>query len=641
MRQVLILSLLLMTSFISWTQKEDDNLKEYFLDAEFFLAQEQYVDALYDYMELYNGGYQDNANINYRIGICYLHIPGQKEKSIPYLLESIKNIKNDNRDSEFREARAPMDAYLYLGNAYRINNMLDKAIEAYGNYKKFLPSSDKTGLSYINNEIEACSAAKEYLSNPVEIRKTNLGEPINGNSSNLKAVISGDGNTLLYMNELPFYDAVYYSVLKDGAWTEPLNITPQIQSDGDQYVTSVSYDGTVLYLTREDNFNSDIYLSHLKDGLWQKSEPVSKNINSKYWESHASISKDGKTLYLASNHKGGFGGTDIYKSILDETDEWSVPVNLGSVINTPLNEDTPFITEDGKQLYFSSQGHRNMGGYDIYKSTLDENGQWSKPENLGYPINTTDDDLFYYPLDNGKAGYLSFYDPKGFGKEDIFKIQIITPELLQEEIAEMVKEDVEEEEVTQQVEEELPKTAEEMIESEVAEIEKTEETPVKPEEVAAEEKPEEAIPVETKPVEKIKEILLSPIYFGFDRYELTAESKAKLEQIAPLAKEIPNLSFELIGLTDAIGSASYNKLLSERRAQATRNYLLSAGIDPGRLVAVGYGETRFAAINANPDGTDNPEGREYNRRVEIEIKGEDLKKIMIKRFEIPDHLRIK
>jgi outer membrane protein OmpA-like peptidoglycan-associated protein/tetratricopeptide (TPR) repeat protein len=643
MRQVFILSLLCFVPVISRTQPLDENLlREYFLDAEFFLAEEEYIDALYDYTELYNNGFKDNANINYRIGICYLNIPGQKERSISFFLESIKNLKNNNRDSEFREEKAPMDAYLYLGNAYRVNNMLDKAIEAYNSYKEMLPSSDKAGLDYVNHEIEACHSARQFIDNPVEIRKTNLGKPINGNSSNFKAVISGDGKSLLYMNELPFYDAVYYSVLKDGIWTDPVNITPQLQSDGDQYVTSVSYDGTTLYLTKEDNFNSDIYFSKLKDSIWQAAVPVSNKINTKYWESHASISKDGNTLYLASNRRGGFGGTDIYKSILNEEGEWSKPENLGSVINTSLNEDTPFITEDGKVLYFSSQGHGNMGGYDIFKSTTDESGTWSKPENLGYPVNTTDDDLFYYPWKNGRVAYMSVFEAEGLGKEDIYQIQIITPELVQEEIAEMVEEDAAEEEVTQQIAEVIQETIEEVVEYEETEVEKipekTEEILVEEEVVAAvtEEKPDEA-----EPVEEIREIFLSPVYFGFDRYDLTNESKAKLNKIVSLAGEIPTLTFELIGLTDAIGPASYNKQLSVRRAGAVKNYLLSAGVAQGRIVAIGYGETRFAAINSNPDGSDSPEGRKYNRRVEIEIKGEDPKKLKIERAKVPEHLRIK
>jgi outer membrane protein OmpA-like peptidoglycan-associated protein len=283
-----------------------------------------------------------------------------------------------------------------------------------------------------------------------------------------------------------------------------------------------------------------------------------------------------------------------------------------------------------------------MGGYDIFKTTPDENGLWSKPENLGYPVNTTDDDLFYYPWKNGKVAYMSVFEADGLGKEDIYQIQIITPELVQEEIAEMVEEDAAEEEVTQQVAEVVQETIEEKVEEEETEVEEITE---KTEEIMVEEETEVVIteeePDEAEPAEEIREIFLSPVYFGFDRYDLTTESKAKLDKIVSLAGEIPALTFELIGLTDAIGPASYNKQLSVRRAGAVKNYLLSAGIAQGRIVAIGHGETRFAAINSNPDGTDNPEGRKYNRRVEIEIKGEDAKKLRIERAKVPEHLRIK
>ncbi len=600
----LFLILILLSGFIIRAQRSDETLKEYFLDAEFFFIQEEYMDALNDYMELYNNGFKNNANINYRIGICYLNIPGQKNKSIPFFLEAIKNIKNNNKDSEYKETKAPIDAYLYLGNAYRVNNMLDKAIEAYTKYKELLNTNDNEGISYANNEIEACKVAEEFMSNPLQVRKTNLGKPINNASSNYRAVLSGDGNTILYMNKLPFYDAVYYSRYENGAWTKPINITPQLQSEGNQYVTSLSYDGTVLYLSKEDNFNSDIYISYMKNGRWSESKPLSKKINSKFWESHVSISKDGKTLYLASNRKDAIGGMDIYKSTLDENGEWGTPKNLGSVINTKLNEDTPFITEDEKTLFFSSQGHHGIGGYDLYKSVLNENGEWGTPENLGYPLSTTDDDLFYYPWNNGKLAYMALIEPDGFGKEDIYEIQVVTPEIIEETITEKITEDVIEEEESQ---EEIP---EEKIHGE-------EETII------------------------AKELFLNPIYFDFDSYKLTEEGKKELDKIVLLLKEMNNLTIELIGYTDAIGAASYNKILSEKRSLSALNYILAKGIDAHRLKTIGLGETNFVAINRNPDGTDNPEGRKHNRRVEFEIKGVDENKVNIKRTPVPENIKIK
>ncbi len=613
--------LLILCSFKSIiAQKSDEDLRLYFSDAEFFLAEEEYVDALYDFLELYNNGFEDNANINYRIGICYLNIPGQKDKAITYLEEAIKNTKLNNRESVFREKKAPLDAYLYLGNAYRVNNNLDKAIESYNKYKELLPSSDKANIEYINKQIDACNVALKYLENPIDIHKTNLGNLINNNASNYKAVISGDGNTLIYMNELPFYDAVYFSRFEDGQWTEPVNITSQIQSDGDQYVSSISYDGTQLFLTKEDNFNSDIYTSSYLNEQWTKSMPLAKPVNSKYWESHASISKDGKTLFFTSNRRGGLGEMDIYRSVLDEEGEWDNPENLGSVVNTALNEDTPFITEDGKSLFFSSQGHSSMGGYDVYVASIDDEGNLTDAVNLGYPINTTDDDLFYYPWNNGQVAYLALLEPDGYGKEDIYKIttaaEEITEEILTDEIDEVEKEDLTLEKVT--LEEEK---TEEVVE-EIAEEE----------EVIEEEEPAEL---------KIIEFELSPVYFKFDSYELTEKGQVKLDKIASFLKDYTTIKAELHGHADAKGPSEYNQRLSEKRASSVLNYLLNKGINVERLKTIGFGETRFIAINTNPDGSDNPEGRKYNRRVEFILIGINPEQIRIKKTEIPENLQIK
>ncbi|UCH14765.1 MAG: PD40 domain-containing protein [Bacteroidales bacterium] len=624
MKPTLILLIVLFAFKSILAQESDEDLRLYFSDAEFFLAEEEYVDALYDYLELYNNGFEDNANINYRIGICYLYIPGQKDKAIPYLEEAVKNTKLNNRESVFREKKAPLDAYLYLGNAYRVNNDLDMAIKSYNKYRELLPSSDKANIEYIDKQIDACNMALKYMENPVDIQKTNLGDLINNNASNYKAVISGDGNTLIYMNELPFYDAVYFSHFENGRWTEPVNITSQIQSDGDQYVTSISYDGTQLLLTKEDNFNSDIYTSIYKNEQWTKSMPLAKPVNSKYWESHASISKDGKTLYFTSNRRGGFGEMDIYKSVIDEEGEWDNPRNLGSVINSTLNEDTPFITDDGKSLFFSSQGHSSMGGYDIYISSIDDEGNWTAPVNLGYPINTTDDDLFYYPWKNGRVAYLALLEPDGYGKEDIYKIHSTTEAITEEIITEKIDEEVPDIIIEKEpVEEEVEEVAEEIVE-EVEEIVE--------EEVIKEEEPVEV---------EIVEFELSPVYFRFDKFSLTEAGQIKLDKVATLLDNYTGIEAELHGHTDAKGPAEYNQRLSEKRASSALDYLVSKGINNKRLKAIGQGETQFAAINTNPDGSDNPEGRKYNRRVELILTGIDESRIKIEKTKIPENLQIK
>jgi len=605
-------------------EKDQAELKEYFLDAEFFFAQEEYTDALYDYLELYNNGFKDNANINYRLGVCYLNIPGLKEKSIGHLLEAVKNISTKHRESSFRQEFAPIDAFLFLGNAYRVNNELDKAIESYNKFKEIAGSADE--VKYADQQIIACNTALRFINDPVRVRFTNLGDSVNGNSSNFKAVISGDGRTLLFMNELPFYDAVYFSRYTTGGWTSPVNITPQIQSDGDQYVTSVSYDGKLLFLTREDAFNSDLYISTFSNNKWSRSVPVEgSEINTKYWESHASVSLDGKTLYFTSNRKDGLGDMDIYKSQLQSNGHWGTPVNLGSTINTALNEDTPFITENDSILYFSSQGHENMGGYDIFISKLNVSGQWSKPVNIRYPINTTDDDLFFYPWLNARVGYISLIRDGGFGKEDIYAVQSDTDDPLPVLLADFFKP-------------KEPIVTPVLAEAKPAETPEPSQ-PAEPAELAEPVKPVEPVPqpVQTPP----KEIVLAPVYFAFDNYQLANDGRSQLDKVYQLMKDFPVVRVRLIGHADAKGPAAYNIRLSELRAGTVLRYLTGKGIETGRFEALGLGEKNFAAINSNPDGSDNPEGRGLNRRVEYEIISKDDSLIIIRMPEIPEQLKFR
>jgi len=606
MKQIFLTYILLIFfTFLGSAQKKI-NLKEYFLDAEYFFAQEEYVDALENYMVLYQRGFKNNANINYRIGICYLHISGQKHKAIPYLEMAITNIKNNNIDSKYKEEKAPMDAYLYLGIAYRINNMMDKAIETFKNYKKMISPNDLITLKFIDKEIESCNNAKEFMKNPLNISKTNMGRPINNSLSNFRVVLSGDGNSIVYMSKLPFYDGIFYSKKINGKWSEPINITSQLQSDGDQYVCHLSYDGKVLILTKEDALNSDIYYSKLENGQWTKSIPLPGKVNTRFWESHACISSDGKTLYFASNRTGSIGGTDIFVATFNEkTKEWDNPVNLGNTINTELNEDFPFISEDGKILFFSSQGHKGMGGYDIFKSYLKDDGTWSTPENIGYPISTTDDDLFLFPQKNGSIFYVSLFDEDSYGLEDIYIIKIKFPEEI--ELNFNVLNDT--------------------INSKMQNNIETEREIITP-------------PPQTE-TKKKKELILRPIYFEFNSCILNTESQKVLDEIIPILQEYNDLKIKITGHTDSIGSEEYNMKLSIKRAFAVKNYLIQKGISHERITVEGCGEKNFIAKNSNPDGTDNPEGRKFNRRVEIELKGHESDLLIIIKTEIPEHLRIK
>jgi len=626
MKKILTLFLtIILTSTFTFSQQYQEILREIFLDAEFFLLEESYVDALGEYQKLYTRGYENNANINYRMGICYLNIPGEKEKAIPYLEKAIQNITSKYKEGIFKETKAPYDSWLYLGNAYRINNELDKAVTAYQKYKELLNDDKSEMAKYTDQQITACNNARAAQENPVYYIKENIGETINTEFTDFNAILSSDENVMVFMSALRFYDALKFSRKLDDQWTEPINITPEIQSDGDQYANCLSQDGTELYLNREDNYNSDIFYSYYQNERWAKSEPLNKNINTKYWESHASISPDGEHLFFASNKKGGFGEMDLYVTKKDPSGEWGEPVNLGPAINTELNEDHPFLSQDGKVLYFASQGHYNIGGYDIFYAEQIDDGTWSKPINLGYPINTTDDDLFFFPLGNGKYGYQSLFADDSYGGRDIYRFQLFENEAqylaalakLTEEEVEVVLEEVEE--VVEEVEE-VVKEVEEVVE----EVEEVEEVT------------EEVIP---EPEAKI--VFIRPIFFRFDDYSLTSQAKTKLDNLADIMNTYAGMHILAAGHTDAIGPDNYNMTLSKRRANSAIEYLKSKGIPSDRLQIKALGETSHVAINNNPDGSDNPEGRKLNRRVEFQVIKPDLPNIKVEPVPVPDNLKIK
>ena len=416
--------LLVLLSFCGSIFSQDSKtLQDTFLEAEYFFLNEDYPDALSYYLKLYEKQ-PDNSNLAYRIGVCYLNIPGKKNLSTDYLESSVKNISAKHKEGTLTQIAAPYEALFELGKAYRINFMFDKAKEAFTKYSGTLLSDDSENKDFINHEIKVCDMAKELIAKPVSYTEENMGELFNDDKANFNPLISADGKSFAYMVSLKFYDAIMFSRLLDGKWTPPINISPDLQSDGELYISSLSADGKLLFLSKDDNFNSDIYCSSFNGTTWSQTIKLNKNINTKYWESHCFISDKGDKIVFASDRPGGFGGLDLYTSQKINGD-WGPAVNMGPQINTQFNEDRPFLINNGKTLFFSSQGHENIGGYDIFKSSLQTNDLWLNPENLGYPINTPDDNFFFMPTGDGKSGYFSLFKSSGgFGKEDIYKITL-------------------------------------------------------------------------------------------------------------------------------------------------------------------------------------------------------------------------
>lgn len=620
----------------SFSQEYKEILKDIFYDAEYFLADEYYIDALQEYQKLYARGYEDNANINYRIGICYLNIPGKKQESIPFLEKAVSDITSRYKEGIFTESQAPYDAYLYLGNAYRIDNRLENAVEAYRKYKELLDKDDSEMAHYADQQIEACNNARKAMESPVYYIRTHLSKTINTGTADYNPVVSADGKSMVYMTSLAFYDALKYTTQKNGSWTEPLNITPEVQSDGDQYADFLTADGRRLYLNKADNFNSDIYYSDLVNGKWTRSKPLNKYINTKYFESHACVSPDDRTLYFTSNRKGGQGGMDIWVSRKDATGDWGDPLNIGKAINTGLNEDNPFITSDGKTLFFASQGHYSLGGYDIFRSEMTDDGGWSRPVNLGYPVNTTDDDLFYVPTGTGDVGYQSLFAEDSYGSRDIYQYRLFPGEaeylaylksLEAQEETEMASADtVTKEEVSAS----LPDTATVAMAdtAAVAKADTTAEITGPGHEAMTSEKPNEVYMIQT-------------IFFGFDQSTLTGESRKRLDVLANVLDVFPSVRVVAIGNTDSRGTEVYNVRLSERRATAAMNYLIDKGVSRDRISTKALGEDNPVAVNHHEDGSDAPEGRKYNRRVEFNISNYPQSQVRIEAIPVPEHLKLK
>lgn len=404
--------------------QEDENLKELFIEAESYFLFEEYKDALPLYQKIFRVE-SNNYNVIYKIGICYLNDIYLREKSIAYLEKAVENINPKYRRNTFREKMAPIEALYYLGRAYHVNNQLDDAISSYKRFRK-LANPEEYNFDIVDEDIKACDIAKKMKDNPVFFSPKNIGAPVNSRFEEINPVISGDGKTLAFTRRLQFYDAVFITNKdENGSWKEPYNLTPDFGVDGNTYTTGISYFGDELFLYRSDDYDGNIYSSKKTPNRWTTLEKLNDHINTKYWESHASPSNDGQYLYFSSNRDGGYGGLDIYKSKKGTNGDWGAAVNLGPVINTPDNDDTPFLGNEGYSLFFSSQNHGTMGDYDIYISNLRSDGTWDKPKNMGYPVNSTDVNTFYCPLGVNAFGLFSLYDPETtLGMRDIYIIEV-------------------------------------------------------------------------------------------------------------------------------------------------------------------------------------------------------------------------
>lgn len=747
-------------------------------------ANRYYIDANYGkaipaYNELLTIN-PNNFDYNYKLGVCYYYSynAADKLKALPYFERALKNMTD-----------TLPEIYYYLGRSYQIGHKFNDAIRVFETLKYYVEQSQSAikDLDEIDNYISQCNTAIEYIKTPLPLKITNLGKNVNSESADYAPAVSADESILVFTSKREgttgkkvdddgkYYEDVYISRRQNtkdewqqsskidtgdaknhffkSLFSSAEKISNAINTRDHDASISLTADGNILYLYR----NSDIWKSEKKsDGKWTRPSKLPETINTKkYHEPSVSQSADGTTLYVVSERPGGFGGKDIYKSTKQADGSWGVLENLGSTVNTRFDDDSPFIHPDGKTLYFSSEGHKSMGGFDIFKTTL-ENGAWTTPVNIGYPINTSADDIFFVMNAKGDHAYFSSIQGENYGDLDIYIVSpedipntspnlqaylgvdsaaariamiasltnTITPTIEPAEkvnVYAVIKSNgIADNSTKIKIAEKGSTSSDDLItttetgnkryelsagKSYVVTIE-SDNYPLHtidlniPEnsagknfyqEISFEDMKEKgsvvgrnakiytsmlnmdsiveaSYPAEltrnepkenlyaqwlksvnysvSSPLFKVtsftdyKEMAVAvnntnttnkgnepsivapefkPILFDYAKSLLREEAIKELDAIYTYLAENKNAKLEIYGHTDSKGTDQYNLGLSQRRAGAAKKYFSDKGIAASRIKAIGKGESQPVAPNENPDKTDNPDGRQLNRRVEFKI----------------------
>jgi outer membrane protein OmpA-like peptidoglycan-associated protein len=471
------------------------------------------------------------------------------------------------------------------------------------------------------------------IQQPLDILFLGLGDQVNQFPSNYNPVVSMDDSTLIYMADQPVNRTIMIIHRTKDGWTDPRSINEEIGSEGDCYPTCLSFDGKELFLVKRNYDESDIYVSFRKGDRWTRMVRLNNHINTDYFETHAFITNNGKSMFFTSDRPGGQGAMDIWVSETTSQGDWGPPRNLGPKINSHYNEETPFLTENSKKLYFSSQGHATMGGYDIFvaeklpslqfgpggvlsgnASGQQPSDRWSFPRNAGYPISTADDDLFYVPRRNGLRGYYAIIIDSISSKRNIYTMM---PRMVEKVQIAAIQQGTE-------IKVELP----------AAGIKTTGEEAVGDTTGAV----MYSVPGATDPDIYF---VLNSIQFEFDSHALNEAAAVEADRILSAMQSNPEIKLELTGHTDEVGADEYNLRLSERRAQSVADYLTNHGINEERIRVIAAGEAEHIALNKYEDGTDSPEGRRLNRHVSLKFENLQDDRVRVAEMFVPDNLRSK
>jgi len=703
-RSVLIfLTLVLALTIPGFSQQDPkETARQYLEQAELILSETKAMDDAREIMVTAADLDTTFIKANYEAGWMHLRTV-QKDRAVKYFLRVYRQDPSYKFDIEY-----------LIGRSYQYGEQFDKALQYYNLYKEKLAKKanyqgkDKVDAAVVDRTISECQNGKEYVANPQNFSIVNIGREINSEYEDYVPVLNEAENEIFFTtrrrednlnqnvadDNKPWED-IFFATKTGNTWSYAKNIGPPVNTSYHNSNLGLSADGNTLFIYADDG-GGDILFSERTNGVWSEPKPLPGIINSSFEEKSASISGDEKTLYFSSNRPGGFGGLDIYRATKDSKGEWSNVKNLGPKINTDLDDDAPFIDYDLVTLYFSSKAHKGMGGFDVFKTTFNpSSNEWSDAINLGYPINTPDDDIYFVASKDGKRAYYSSVREDGMGYTDIYLITI--PEGLKntdlvssKKPVDLPPPDTTAVATTTPVEPVVTKTDPVVTKPDPNKtkppVEKTppvkkdvvpikyvvtvvraeDKTPLDPKIRLVGAKDNVIVPMSpqgngvyefsvtsakakdyrlsvehegyvfvnqtikiegattkektlNKTIEMRKLVvgvysILRNIYFDFDKASFKTDSYTELNKLEAMLNQNPGMVVEIGGHTDAVGTKDYNINLSQRRAQAVKDYLVKKGIDTRRVKPVGYGKSKPLASN-----DDEEEGRELNRRVEFKV----------------------
>lgn len=571
------------------------------------------------------------------------------------LAENYIDMKRPDKSIEAYKKSIEINPDFYPRNYFNLAR-LELSLGQYYNskvhYEKFLTYKNiEPGVEVkVKNDIKLCEFGINAVKNPVPFNPQNLGQNINSENDEYSPALTVDEQTLVItvmrardeqtVGANSKEEDFYLSKKVNGVWSKSVKIEPPLNSHYNEGAQTITPDGKFMVFTacnRPDGYGScDLYFAKKVGNVWSTPVNLGPKVNSTTWDSQPSIAPDGKTIYFSSARGGGKGGMDIWKTMLADNGEWSNPVNLGDSVNTKKNESSPFMHSDNQTLYFTSNGWLGLGGIDIFYSKKKDDGSFSLPVNLGYPINTFNDEGFLIVNAKGNTAYYSSDRQGGFGGLDIYSFELA--EKIRPVAVTYLKGTVYDKNTKKKLSAKFElidlSTSNVVVVSYSDQITGEFMVSIPTEKnyalnvskdgylfysenftltgVYDKTKPfEKDIPLQPLAVGEV--VVLKNIFFDFDKTDLKPESEVELHKLIDMLNKNPKMKIEISGHTDNKGTADYNQKLSENRSKAVYNYLVDKGIDKNRLSYKGYG------LSKPIDTNDTEEGRANNRRTEFKV----------------------